>query len=188
MAAALLIALGGIPVGLLIGSLQLRLFEGGLDGLAGLETLLTATDARRALWLLLVVAATPAVCEELVFRGVLLQSLAREARAWQAILLSAAVFGAFHLSFETALRCLPTLWLGVLMGWVVWHSRSVFASMGMHLVNNAFVVLLLWQPEVRRLVLSGEALSAPAVAAGVLLLAAGVRLMPRRSTNETGGR
>jgi sodium transport system permease protein len=187
MAAALLIAAGGIPVALLIGALQLRLFEGGAESLAGLESLLLATDLRRALWLLLLVAATPAVCEELVFRGVLLQSLQREERAWRAILLSAAVFGAFHLSFETALRFLPTFWLGLLMGWVVWHSRSVFASMGMHFVNNAFVVLLLWQPEVRALVLRGEALSAPAVAAGVLLLAAGVRLMPRRETIDPGG-
>jgi sodium transport system permease protein len=187
MLAALLIAAGGIPIALLIGALQLRLFEGGAESLAGLEALLSATDARRALWLLFLVALTPAICEELVFRGVLLQSLGREARAWRAILLSAAIFGAFHLSFETALRFLPTFWLGLLLGWVVWHSRSVFASMGMHFVNNAFVVLLLWQPGARALILRDDALSAPAVAAGVVLLAAGVRLMPRRQSTQPGG-
>jgi sodium transport system permease protein len=171
---------------MLIGSLQLRLFDGGLESLAGLEALVTATDARRALWLLLVVAVTPAVCEELVFRGVLLQSMAREERALRSILISAAVFGAFHLSFETSLRFLPTFWLGLLMGWVVWHSRSVFASMGMHLVNNGIVVLLLWQPGVRALILRDDALSWPAVAAGAVLLLAGIRLMPRRTTPIAG--
>ncbi|HEY0023523.1 MAG TPA: ABC transporter permease subunit/CPBP intramembrane protease [Longimicrobium sp.] len=180
LVAALLIALGGIPVGWLIGWLQLQMFEGGMESLGYLEKLLTATDARRAMWLFFLAALTPAICEELVFRGVLLQSLGREMRAWRAIVVTAAVFGAFHLSFETALRFLPTAWVGLLMGYVAWHSRSIFASMLMHFANNAFVVLLLWQPGVRRAVLSGGSLSWPLVAGGVVLLAAGIWLLPRR--------
>ena len=179
--AAVLIAAGGIPIGWMIVWLELRLFEGGVESLGYLQEMLTAADTRRALWLFLVAALTPAVCEELVFRGVLLQSLGREARAWTAVGITAAVFGAFHLSFESALRFLPTAWVGLLMGWVVWHSRSIFASMLMHFVNNAFVVLLLWQPAVQRLVLRDDALSWTAVLAGALLLAAGLRLLPRRA-------
>lgn len=178
--AAALIALGGIPVGWLIGWLQLQLWEGGADALMPLQELLTATDTRRALWLLFIAAITPALCEELVFRGVLLQSLSREQRAWRAVLLSAAIFGAFHLSFETALRFLPTMWIGLLMGWVVWHSRSIFASMLMHFLNNAFVVVLLWQPSVQRFAFQGEQLAWPTVIAGAALLVLGLRLLPRR--------
>jgi len=191
LAAAALIALGGIPVGWGIVWLEMRLFEGGsAESLSYLQEMLTATDTRRALWLLFVAAVTPAVCEELVFRGVLLQSLSREERAGRAVLLSAAVFGAFHLSFETALRFLPTAWIGVLMGWVVWHSRSIFASMLMHFINNAFVVVLLWQPAVQRLAFDGEELSWPTVIAGAVLLVAGLRLLPRRAFLDpiaTGG-
>ena len=190
--AAAMIALGGMPVGWGIGWLQMRMFEGGMESLLPLQELLTATDARRAMWLLLIAAVTPAVCEELVFRGVLLQSLSREARAWRAVLLSAAVFGAFHLSFETALRFLPTMWIGALMGWVVWHSRSIFASMLMHFLNNAFVVLLLWQPAVQRLVFRGGDVAWPTVIGGAALLVLGLRLLPRRAgppieTSATGG-
>lgn len=188
MLAATLIALGGIPLGWLIVWLQMQLFAGGLDALVPLQELLTATDARRAAWLFLLAAVTPAVCEELVFRGVLLQSLARDGRMWGAVGGSAVIFGAFHLSFETALRFLPTLWIGLLMGWVVWHSRSIVASMGMHFVNNAFVVLLLWRPEVQRMVLREDGLSWPVVMGGALLLALGVRMLPRRAdapVNET---
>ncbi|HEX6909083.1 MAG TPA: CPBP family glutamic-type intramembrane protease, partial [Longimicrobium sp.] len=182
LGAAALIALGGIPVGWAIVWLEMQLFEGGnAQSLSYLQEMLTATDARRALWLLFVAAVTPAVCEELVFRGVLLQSLSREARAWRAVALSAAVFGAFHLSFETALRFLPTAWIGLLMGWVVWHSRSLFASMLMHCINNAFVVVLLWQPSVQRLAFDGEALAWPTVAGGAALLLLGLRLLPRRA-------
>jgi sodium transport system permease protein len=181
LTAAALIALGGIPVGWGIVWLEMQLFAGGnAQSLSYLRDLLTATDAQRALWLLFVAAVTPAVCEELVFRGVLLQSLSREERAGRAVLLSAAVFGAFHLSFETALRFLPTMWIGVLMGWVVWHSRSLFASMLMHFINNAFVVVLLWQPAVQRLAFDGEALRWPTVIGGAAVLAAGLRLLPRR--------
>jgi sodium transport system permease protein len=179
--AAALIALGGIPVGWSIVWLEMQMFEGGLESLVPLQELLTATDGRRALWLVFIAALTPAICEELVFRGVLLQSLGREMRGWHAVVLSAAIFGAFHLSFETALRFLPTAFIGLLMGWVVWHSRSIFASMLMHFVNNAFVVMLLWQPAVQKLAFRGESLSWPTVAAGALLLAVGLWLLPRRA-------
>ncbi|HEU0014405.1 MAG TPA: ABC transporter permease subunit/CPBP intramembrane protease [Longimicrobium sp.] len=179
--AAVLIALGGIPLGWLIGWVQVRLFAPDLQGLQALEQLLRATDAQRAMWLLFLAALTPAVCEELVFRGVLLQSLGRELRPWRAIALSAAVFGAFHLSFESALRFLPTLWIGLLMATVVWHSRSIFASMVMHFTNNALVVLMLWSPRLRGLALDGEDPRWAVVLAGAAALAAGLWLLPRRA-------
>lgn len=179
--AAALIALGGIPVGWALVWLEMQLFQGGLESLVPLQDMLTAADTRRALWLFFVAAVTPAVCEELVFRGVLLQSLGREMRGWHAVVLSAAIFGAFHLSFETALRFLPTAFIGLLMGWVVWHSRSIFASMLMHFINNAFVVMLLWQPAVQKLAFRGELLSWPTVAGGAVLLALGLWLLPRRA-------
>lgn len=179
--AAALIALGGIPVGWALVWLELQLFQGGLESLVPLQQMMTAADGRRALWLIFVVALTPAVCEELVFRGVVLQSLGREMRAWHAVALSAGVFGAFHLSFETALRFLPTAFIGVLMGWAVWHSRSIFASMLMHFINNAFVVVLLWQPAVQKLAFSGNSLAWPTVGAGAVLLALGLWLLPRRA-------
>jgi membrane protease YdiL (CAAX protease family) len=72
------------------------------------------------------------------------------------------------------------------MGYVAWHSRSIFASMLMHFANNAFVVLLLWQPGVRRAVLSGGSLSWPLVAGGVVLLSAGIWLLPRRLPEPQG--
>ncbi len=182
LAAATMIALGGIPVGWAIVWLEMQLFEGGnLQSLSYLQEMLTATDTRRAMWLLFVAALTPAICEELVFRGVLLQSLSREERMGRAVLLSAAVFGAFHLSFETALRFLPTAWIGLLMGYVVWHSRSIFASMLMHFLNNAFVVVLLWQPAVQRLAFQGDELAWPTVMGGAVLLALGLALLPRRA-------
>ena len=180
LVAALLIAAGGIPLGWLIGWAQLQLFPSAAEALSGLEKLVTATGARRALWLLLLVALTPAVCEELVFRGVFLQSLGREVSMGRAIATSALVFGAFHLSGETAIRFLPTAWIGLLMGYVVWHGRSVYASMLMHFVNNGIVVLILWQPAIRGFVLDGERPATLPLVAAPVLLGVGMWLLPRR--------
>jgi membrane protease YdiL (CAAX protease family) len=187
LAAALLIIAGGIPVAWTLAWLQSLVMELPWQLLEGLQQLLQAPDRSRLLWLLLLVAVVPAVCEELVFRGVLLQSLGRELTVGKAVVLSAAVFGAFHLSTETAIRFLPTMWTGLLLGYVVWHTRSIFAGMLMHFVNNATAVLLVSSPALQH-VLTGETgrphwavlLAAP------LLLAAGVRLLPRRNERVAG--
>jgi sodium transport system permease protein len=180
--AALLIALGGIPLGWAIGWLQLRFFQIPAETFEALQKLVTATDLPRFLWLLLLVAVTPAICEETVFRGVLLQSLSGEARMWKSVTLTALVFGAFHLSGETAIRFLPTAWIGLLMGVVVWRTRSIFASMLMHFVNNGFAVLVVSLPGLER-VLFRNAVQPNwmLVAVAPLLIAAGVWLLPPRA-------
>jgi sodium transport system permease protein len=179
--AALLIVLGAIPLGWTIAWLQGFFIAIPVEYLQALGDLVTAADARRLLWLFLVVALLPAVCEELLFRGALMQSLSRSDSMLRAVLLSALVFGAFHLSFETAIRFLPTFFLGAVLGYVVWHTRSIFTGMLMHLVNNAAVVVLVSSPVLRERVAdpSGQPFW-PAVAIAPLLLWAGLRLLPRR--------
>lgn len=184
LAGALLVALGGIPLGWALGWAQVQALhlEMPKEMVGALQKLVTATDLPRFLWLLLLVAVTPAFCEEAVFRGVLFQSLAREQRMWRTVALTALVFGAFHLSGETAIRFLPTAWIGVLMGIVVWRTRSIFASMLMHFVNNGMAVVVVSLPALRRLALSdaGEP-DWLLVAAAPLALAAGLWLLPRRT-------
>jgi sodium transport system permease protein len=180
-AAALLIILGAIPLGWLIVWLQGFVIAMPVEYLQAMEQLLSATDTSRLLWLLLIVALLPAVCEELVFRGVLLQAFERTGRMWRAVLVSALVFGAFHLSFETAIRFLPTAFLGVLLAYVVWQTRSIFTGMLMHLVNNAAVVLLVSTPALRERF--ADASGQPPwllVAVAPFVLWAGLQLLPRR--------
>ena len=62
------------------------------------------------------------------------------------ILLNGLVFGAFHLSFYTAFRLLPTAWLGILLAWVVLRTRSIWTGVLMHLVNNGSIVILATTP------------------------------------------
>ena len=62
------------------------------------------------------------------------------------IVLNGVIFGAFHLSFETAFRFLPTAWLGILLAWVVWRTGSIWTGSLMHFLNNGIVVLIAASP------------------------------------------
>jgi sodium transport system permease protein len=147
--------------------------------LTGLQSILTGEGPLRLAWLIFVVAVTPAFCEEIVFRGVLLQGFLRKMPAHLAILASSFVFGVFHLSFETAIRLLPSMFLGALLAIVVTRTRSIFPSMLMHFVNNAMAVLLVSVPTLQRFVLADSGnpkwILLPL---GAVLLTAGFLLLP----------
>lgn len=112
-----------------------------MEKFAGLEAKLNAIPFAVQL---IVLAIAPAATEELFFRGFLLQGLARDWGRWPAVLVSAAVFGAFHvfvqgLSFE---RFIPTALLGVCLGWVFVRSGSVWPGMLLHVLHNSFLLSL----------------------------------------------
>lgn len=86
-------------------------------------------------WLLLMVfAVTPAICEELAFRGFILSGLARGGRLAIAVGISSLMFGIIHMIpqqvFNAAL-------LGLVLGLLAIYSRSLFPAMIFHFLNNA---------------------------------------------------
>lgn len=178
LGAVLLIA-GALPTVWLVGWLQSFVLPIPWDMLEGLEQLMTAQSLSRFLWLLLLVAVTPALCEEIVFRGVLLGGT-RTLTPWQMIVLNGVVFGAFHLSFETVIRFLPTAMLGALIAWTVWRTGSIWVGSLMHFLNNGTIVLLTSLPSVRELFNDPDA-PPPIwlVPAGFLALALGMSLIAR---------
>ena len=177
LGAALLLVVGAVPVAWLIGWLQTFFLPVPQEVLQGLERLVTAESPRRLAWLLLLLAVTPAFCEEIVFRGVLLGGTQRLS-TWRVVVLNGVVFGAFHLSFETAIRFLPTAWLGIVIAWAVLRSRSIWVGALMHLLNNATIVLLASVPKLREMLADPNApppLWLLPVAAAALFL--GVRIL-----------
>ncbi len=148
LAGAVLLIAGCMPVAWLIGWLQSFVLPVPWDLLRGLDRLVTAHTMRRMAWLLLLLAVTPALCEEMVFRGVLLGGT-RSLTPWRAILLNGLVFGAFHLSFETAIRFLPTAWLGIVIAWAVWRTGSIWVGVLMHFLNNGTILILASVPALR---------------------------------------
>lgn len=172
-----LLILGALPLVWVLGWLQTFVLPVPWELLEGMEDLVTARTPGRFVWLLLVLALTPAICEEVVFRGVLLGGT-RHLRPWHMIVLNGVVFGAFHLSFETIIRFLPTATLGIVIAWAVWRTGSLFVGMTMHFLNNGIIVVLASVPFLRELWADPEA-PPPLwlIPIGALALAAGARIL-----------
>ena len=89
---------------------------------------------------LLVLAFIPAVCEEFVFRGVVQKTLVQWMRnPHVAILIAAAIFSITH--FEVFLF-VPRFVLGVVLGYIYFYSRTIWASALAHFTNNAIIVVM----------------------------------------------
>jgi len=112
-----------------------------------LEKLLRFSDEGAPLWVVwLAVGLTPAICEEALFRGFILSGL-RRLGAVPAIGISALLFGIAHASIY---RLLPTFFLGVILGIVVWRTRSLVCAIVLHALNNALLASLTESPLLAR--------------------------------------
>jgi sodium transport system permease protein len=81
----------------------------------------------------LTLAVVPAVCEELVFRGLILNGLRRRYEPWKAIGLSSFFFAVYHMN---VFQFLPALVLGIVLGMLAQESRSLAPAILFHLVHN----------------------------------------------------
>jgi sodium transport system permease protein len=82
-------------------------------------------------------ALAPALAEELLFRGVLLQSLRPHLSPRWSVVVSAAVFSAYHLN----LHQLPTTFVvGLALGSVVVLSGSIWPAVLLHLLHNGLAL------------------------------------------------
>ncbi len=99
-------------------------------------------------------ALLPAICEEWFFRGFLLRSLLKDRAAWLAILISAVVFGLFHVLSNSVVsidRLLPTTLVGLVLGWLCYRSGSIIPGIIMHMLHNGIVAFLAYyQPQLSR--------------------------------------
>ncbi len=87
----------------------------------------------------LFIALTPAICEEILFRGFALRPLEKAFGAKWAIILTAIAFAIVHLDF---VRLVPTFALGLAFGYTAVKTRSIFPSMVLHLLNNSFALFM----------------------------------------------
>lgn len=95
---------------------------------------LMKTDDKPAWLLLMVFAVTPAICEELAFRGFILSGLARGGRLAIAVGISSLMFGIIHMIPQQAFNAAL---LGLVLGLLAIYSRSLFPAMAFHFLNNA---------------------------------------------------
>jgi sodium transport system permease protein len=138
--AAVLIGLSAWAVA---AGLILRLLPPPESVTRAMEKMLLLDDVLQPLWVvLLVLAVTPAICEELFFRGFCLSAFKRTGK-WPALVVTALLFGLAHASIY---RLLPTAFLGFVMGYAVWKTRSVATGMIVHVLNNGLLITLVYMP------------------------------------------
>lgn len=89
---------------------------------------------------LFTMAVTPAICEEVLFRGYVQRQSERLFATWlPAIVFTGVVFGLYHLRLTQAI---PLSMLGIYMAYVVWVSNSLVPGIVVHFLNNGFAVAL----------------------------------------------
>ncbi|HEV3342797.1 MAG TPA: CPBP family intramembrane glutamic endopeptidase, partial [Pirellulales bacterium] len=138
--AAFLLAVALHPVALVLADVVQRLYPMP-DSMR--EAMYLHLEA--PLWQILVVfALTPAVCEELAFRGFMLSGLRHLGHKWQAILISSIFFGVTHQVFhQSIVACV----MGLVLGYLAVQTGSLLTCVVFHFASNSmqFVVTYLME-------------------------------------------
>lgn len=136
-----LLAAGIFLINIVLAAGMMALFpESGQN----LNTAFSEIMGDSALWAFFVIAFTPAVCEEMLFRGLFFHSLKAKYRPLPAVIATAVLFGLYHMSL---VKFIPTGLMGLVLALVVWRTGSIFPAMLMHFLNNACSVLLFYYEE-----------------------------------------
>jgi len=112
--------------------------------------LTSARSLPEFLFVVLVIAATPAVCEELLFRGLVQQTLERSGdptvrdprqRGLFAAVVTGLIFAFYHINPFTLV---PLAVLGVYLGFLVYRTQNILSSMVAHFINNFLACLAVY--------------------------------------------
>lgn len=112
------------------------------DGLVTTKAILAGTSVSALVINLLVIAVTPAICEELIFRGGLQRTLGRWFKnPHVAIWTSAIIFSTIHFQF---FGFFPRMFLGAAFGYIYFWTGSLWYPMFAHFINNGYAVVIAW--------------------------------------------
>lgn len=161
---SLLLLLGAGSFSLLAGNILSYFFTDSGQSLN--EEYMTLLDGVSFVPALLLIALTPAVCEELLFRGYIFTAFRHKMSLPKAIFIVSVLFGISHMSL---IKLIPTAILGAALAYAIYKADSIFASGMMHFLNNAFSVFILYYGD-RIAVLNDEQMGVPIII-GLLILA-----------------
>jgi uncharacterized protein len=104
------------------------------------KTLLSDTSINGLIVNLIIVAVLPSVCEEIFFRGALLNVLNSYMKNHHlAIIISGVIFSLFHWQFY---GFIPRAVMGIFFGYLLVYSKSLWLPILAHFVNNALAVIV----------------------------------------------
>lgn len=84
------------------------------------------------------IGLTPAICEELAFRGFILSGLRHQGHKWRAIIFSALMFGVAHGILQ---QSIVSSLLGCVLGYLAIQSGSLWPGVVYHFTHNSLAYL-----------------------------------------------
>ena len=109
--------------------------EGFLDISSNMSSMFSSIPA---FFSFLIVAVSPAICEEAMHRGFIMHTFRGITRDWVVVLCIGLIFGLFHLD---PYRFLPTALLGMGLAYVMRKSNNMLLPALFHFINNSISFL-----------------------------------------------
>ena len=109
--------------------------------------LVQAHSPSELLFVIIVVALTPAICEELLFRGLIQKNLTLATNKKWGFVFTGMIFGLYHVN---PFLVVPLVSLGVLFGFFMARSGTIVIPMAAHFINNLVsVVGVYYEPAIK---------------------------------------
>ncbi len=106
------------------------------DSLEALTLKLVASHSvPEFIFVVFVIAITPAICEEFLFRGLILKNFERFATPFSAIVFTGLIFALFHFH---PFNIIPLAILGIYLTFITFYSGSLYTAIFVHFINNFF--------------------------------------------------
>ena len=100
--------------------------------------LLSIKSVVDGVFVVIVAAVVPAICEEVMFRGFIQKSFEYKLKPFTAALLTAIFFGLYHFN---PYALIPLIGLGLYFGFAAYMSGSIFVPISLHFINNFMAVI-----------------------------------------------
>lgn len=139
--AAVLIGFAMHPSYMILGDGIQRVYEIGDETALVLKHFQDMVTAQPLWAVLLLMAITPAICEELAFRGFIFGGLLHQGGALRAIVVSALFFGFTHTLLQ---QSIAASLMGLVLGLIAWRTGGVLCTMIVHVINNTLSISLAW--------------------------------------------
>ncbi len=98
----------------------------------------TPTNLTELIIGVLIIGVAPGVCEELMHRGFLLKAYEKRG-SYKAVVIVSIFFGLFHFDIT---NLLGPIFLGLVIGYYVVRTDSIYAGILAHFLNNAFAEVI----------------------------------------------
>jgi len=95
--------------------------------------LVTAHNIPEFIFVVFVIAVTPAICEEFLFRGIVFKNFERVSLRRNAMFMTGLIFALFHFH---PFNLIPLILLGFYLTFITYYSGSIFTAIACHFLNN----------------------------------------------------